>query len=74
MRVQAVRQKREAIEGAASQDAWALHVAERSMLQVADPDAGPQHAAVDLLGVEHHVEGQGERPGVLGPDQLCQLA
>ena len=30
MRVQAVRQKREAIDGAANQDAWALHVAERS--------------------------------------------
>ena len=38
MRVQAVRQKREAIEGAANQDAWTLHVAERSMLKVADPD------------------------------------
>jgi hypothetical protein len=41
MRVQAVRQKREAIEGAASQDAWTLHVAERSMLKVVDPDAEP---------------------------------
>ncbi|MGD0104159.1 MAG: hypothetical protein ABSC06_08995, partial [Rhodopila sp.] len=46
MRVQAVRQKREAIEGAASQDAWTLHVAERSMLKVADPDAEPPQAAV----------------------------
>ncbi|MEA2791988.1 MAG: hypothetical protein QOG73_4394, partial [Acetobacteraceae bacterium] len=45
MRVQAVRQKREAIEGAANQDAWAQHVAERSMLGVVDPDAGPQQAA-----------------------------
>jgi hypothetical protein len=32
MRVQGVRQKREAIEGAANQDAWAQHVAEQSML------------------------------------------
>jgi hypothetical protein len=38
MRVQAVRQKREAIDGAANQDAWTLHAAEQSMLQVADPD------------------------------------
>ena len=45
MRVQAVRQKREAIEGAASQDAWTLHVTERSMLQVADPNAEPQQPA-----------------------------
>ncbi len=40
MRVQALRQKREAIDGAATEDAWTLHVAERSMLAVADPDAG----------------------------------
>src|SRR5471030_2767034 len=40
MRVQALRQKREAIEGATSEDAWALHVAERSMMKVVDPDAG----------------------------------
>jgi hypothetical protein len=45
MRVQALRQKREAIDGAANQDAWALHVAERSMLGVVDPDAGPLEAA-----------------------------
>ncbi len=45
MRVQAVRQKREAIEGAASQDAWTLHVAERSMVKVLDPNAEPQPAA-----------------------------
>jgi hypothetical protein len=43
-RVQAVRQKREAIEGAASQDAWTLHVTERSMLNVADPAAEPRQA------------------------------
>ncbi len=45
MRVQAVRRKREAINGAANADAWALHGAERSMLAVVDPDAGPQEAA-----------------------------
>jgi inorganic triphosphatase YgiF len=37
MRVQASRQKREAIDGAASEDAWAQHVAERSMLAMLDP-------------------------------------
>jgi hypothetical protein len=45
MRVQALRHKREAIDGAADQDAWAQHVAERSMLGVVDPDAGPLEAA-----------------------------
>jgi hypothetical protein len=43
--VQALRQKREAISGAANQDAWAQHVAERSMLGVVDPDGGPLEAA-----------------------------
>src|ERR1700710_3060393 len=55
MRVQAVRQKREAIEGATTQDAWTLNDAERSMLKVADQDiarlatrstAGPAEAPV----------------------------
>jgi hypothetical protein len=46
MRVQALCQKREAMDGAANQDAWALHIAERSMLGVTDPDAGPQQAAL----------------------------
>src|SRR5450432_2929277 len=45
MRVQALRHKREAIDGAANRDALALHVAERLMLAVVDPDAGPQQAA-----------------------------
>jgi hypothetical protein len=45
MRVQALRHKREAIDGAATEDAWALHVAERSMLGVVDPDAGSLAAA-----------------------------
>jgi hypothetical protein len=46
MRVQALRQKREAMDGAANQDAWAQHIAEQSMLLVADPDSGPQQAAL----------------------------
>jgi hypothetical protein len=45
MRVQALRHKREAIDGAANEDAWVQHIAERSMLVVADPDAGPRQAA-----------------------------
>ena len=45
MRVQALRQKREAIDGAANEDAWALHVAERSMLAVVDPDSEPPDPA-----------------------------
>jgi hypothetical protein len=45
MRVQALRQKREAIDRAASEDAWVQHVAERSMLRVVDPDVGPVEAA-----------------------------
>jgi hypothetical protein len=44
-RTQAVRQKREAIEGAANQDAWTRHIVERSMLVVADADAAHQQAA-----------------------------
>ena len=60
MRVQAVRQKREAIEGAASQDAWTLHVAERSMLKVADPDAEPPQApvpeAAPAAGLDQRIE------------------
>ena len=45
MRVQAARQKREAIEGSASEDARTQRVVERSLLKVADPDAKPQRAA-----------------------------
>ncbi len=45
MRVQAVRQKREAIECSATPDAWTAHVTERSMLKVVDPNAKPQQAA-----------------------------
>jgi hypothetical protein len=56
MRVQAVRQKREAIEGAASQDAWTLHVAERSMLKVVDPDAEPPPPPVPAAGLDQWIE------------------
>jgi hypothetical protein len=45
MRVQALRQKRETIGSAASEDAWTLHVAERSMLGVVDPDSELPEAA-----------------------------
>jgi hypothetical protein len=45
MRVQGLRQKRESIEGAADQDAWTLHIAERSMAKVVDQDAKPPQAA-----------------------------
>jgi hypothetical protein len=51
MRVQAVRQKRETIEGAATEDAWALHVAERSMLEVVDADAALQAAWPEAVPV-----------------------
>src|SRR5476651_475769 len=66
MRVQALRQKREAIDGAAKQDAWTLHIAERSMLAVVDADAEPLEAApmeasaacVDQ-SIEDYVSGNG---------------
>jgi hypothetical protein len=45
MRVQALRQKRQAIDGAATQDVWVQHVAEQSMLMVVDPNTGPRKAA-----------------------------
>jgi hypothetical protein len=45
MRVQAVRQKRQAIEGAANQDTRTQHVAEQSMLKVVDRDIERQQAA-----------------------------
>jgi hypothetical protein len=45
MRIQALRHKRQAIEAAATEDAWAQHIAERSMLAVAHPAAAPQPAA-----------------------------
>ena len=45
MRVQAVRQKRESIGGAANHDAWTQQVAEQSMLKVADREIEWQEAA-----------------------------
>jgi hypothetical protein len=45
MRVQALRHKWEKITDAANEDTWTLHVAERSMLAVVDPDVGPLQAA-----------------------------
>jgi hypothetical protein len=44
MRIQALRQKRAAIDGAANEDARAQHIAERSMLPVVDPDTAPRQA------------------------------
>jgi hypothetical protein len=38
MQVQAVRRKRESMDGAAIQDAWTLHVVEQAMLKAADQD------------------------------------
>ena len=38
VKIQTVRQKRAKLESSANQDAWTLHIAERSMLEVADPD------------------------------------
>jgi hypothetical protein len=45
-RIQALRQKREAIEGTANQDAWAMHVAQQSMLGVLDADAARLQATL----------------------------
>jgi len=72
MRVQAVRQKREAIDGAANADAWTLHVAERCMLMVVDPDAGRMEAARDAAvpvagpaaGVDQRIERNVSENGV----------
>jgi hypothetical protein len=44
-RMQALRQKRQALDGAANQDASAQHTAERSMLAVVDANAAWQKAA-----------------------------
>jgi hypothetical protein len=45
MRVQALRRKREAIDGAATEDARVLQVVERSMLWVVNPKARPVEVA-----------------------------
>jgi hypothetical protein len=49
MRVQALRHKREATGAAVNQDAWALHIAEQSMLRVVDPESEPPEAASPKL-------------------------
>src|SRR5487761_2733683 len=72
MRVQAVRQKREATEGTVKQDAWTRHVVERSMLVVADPDAARQQAprpevapvAVPAASVDPRIERNVSRNGM----------
>jgi hypothetical protein len=57
MRVQALRHKREKIDSAANEDAWALHVAERSMLGVVDPDSElPEAAWPEVAPVATQVE------------------
>jgi hypothetical protein len=57
MRVQALRQKREKIHDAVNQDAWALHIAEQSMLQVVDPASElPDAASPKLAPVATQVE------------------
>ncbi len=73
MRVQAVRQKREAIEGAVNQDAWAQHIVEQSMLAVAElrtcgleaarPGAAPVAVPVSApaAGVDVSVSGTNSR-------------
>ena len=45
-----MRRQRDATEGAAEQDAWSRHVADRSMLKVADLDAA-RHAAGSIGAV-----------------------
>jgi hypothetical protein len=77
MRVQAVRQKREAIEGAASQDAWTLHVAERSMLKVVvDPDAEPQQAAgpatAPAAGLDQRIEENVSENGAISQEMAFE--
>jgi hypothetical protein len=72
MRVQALRQKREAIDGAATEDGWVQHVAERSMLAVVDPAdrrveavlpaAAPVEAPVEAARIKAPVEAPVEAP------------
>ena len=56
MRVPAVRQTRQAIDAAATKDAWTLHVTERSKLRVIDPDAGRREAARPAAYVDQRIE------------------
>jgi hypothetical protein len=76
MRVQALRQKREAIDGAANQDAWALHIAERSMLEVLEADARRQEATLPEAApveaptacVDHRIEDSVSENGINSHD------
>ena len=68
MRVQAVRQKREAAEGSANQDAWTQHVAERSMLQVVASAAGWQEAASPEAAPAEAVRPEAVRPEAVRPE------
>jgi hypothetical protein len=54
MRVQAVRQKREAIEATATEDAWTQHIAEQSMLKAVDPGIEQRTAGTTGTIVSHH--------------------
>src|ERR1700742_4897495 len=75
MRVQAVRQKREAIDAAANEDAWALHVAERSMLRVVNPGArSPEAAPVEAptARVDQGIEGNVPKTGQNLTDRLLR--
>jgi hypothetical protein len=68
MRVQALRQKREAIDAAASEDAWTLHVAERSMLGIVDPASElPEAAWPKVAPVAPRVEAPPEAIQVEAP-------
>ena len=63
------RPMREAIESAATEDAWTAHVAERSMLNAVAPGAKPRQGArpraarvgvpgvASAAGVDHWIEG-----------------
>jgi hypothetical protein len=76
MRVQALRQKREAIDGATNQDARARYLAEQCMLVVVDPDAGPQQATLPEAApveaptacVDHRIEDNVSEDGINSHD------
>jgi hypothetical protein len=72
MRMQALRRKREAMDGATNQDAWAQHIAERSMLGVVDPNAGPRQAtlpeAAPAADVDQRIEEHVSEDGINSQD------
>jgi hypothetical protein len=73
MRVQALRHKREAIDGAANADAWTLHVAEQSMLAAVEPDTGPEEAASPKAApVAAPVEAQAASPDQSVADNVSE--